>query len=436
MHRTPHSWRLVSSGRAFLKACALVSSLSCADSRASDVVTLRVWAMGREGEVVQELMPAFERDNPGVRVEVQQVPWSAAHEKLLTAHVGDATPDITQLGNTWIPEFVALNALEPLEPYISRSAAVTRADYFPGIWDTNVIDSIVYGVPWYVDTRVIFYRTDILARAGYDKPPASWTTWLEAMRRIKAQAGPDKYAILLPTNEWPQPVVFALQRGSPLLRDGGRFGAFRDPAFRQAFEFYVGLFREGLAPKVANTQISNVYDEFARGTFAMYITGPWNIGEFRRRLPDSMQGKWATAPLPGPGGDSSRVSLAGGASLALFSASKHKEEAWRLIEYLSAPAQQIRFFHLTGDLPARVSAWRDTSLANDPYARAFYEQLALVVPVPKVPEIEQIVIRITEAVEQAVREDATIDEALLSLERDVNGMLEKRRWMLARRARD
>ncbi len=83
-----------------------------------------------------------------------------------------------------------------------------------------------------------------------------------------------------------------------------------------------------------------------------------------------------------------------------------------------------------------MSAWRDTSLANDPYARAFYEQLALVVPVPKVPEIEQIVIRITEAVEQAVREDATIDEALLSLERDVNGMLEKRRWMLARRARD
>ncbi|MBC7789907.1 MAG: sugar ABC transporter substrate-binding protein [Anaerolineae bacterium] len=392
--------------------------------------------MGREGEVVQELMPAFERANPGVRVEVQQVPWSAAHEKLLTAHVGDATPDITQLGNTWIPEFVALNALEPLGPYISRSTTVTRDDFFKGIWETNVIDDVVYGIPWYVDTRVIFYRTDILARAGYPKPPASWSTWLEAMRKIKAQAGPDRYAILLPTNEWPQPVVFAMQGGSTLLRDGGRYAAFRDPAFRRAFEFYVGLFREGLAPKVANTQISNVYDEFARGTFAMYITGPWNIGEFRRRLPDSLQGRWATAMLPGPAGDSSRVSLAGGASLALFSASKHKQEAWRLIEYLSEPAQQLRFFHLTGDLPARVSAWRDTSLANDPYARAFYEQLALVVPVPKVPEIEQIVIRITEAVEQAVREDATVDKALVALDRDVNGMLEKRRWMLARRTQE
>ena len=390
--------------------------------------------MGREGEVVQELVPAFERANPGVRVEVQQVPWTAAHEKLLTAHVGDATPDITQLGNTWIPEFVALGALERLDPYIARSQVVRPDDFFPGIWDTNVMDSIIYGVPWYVDTRVVFYRTDILARAGYDKPPTSWVTWLQAMRRIKAQAAPDQYAILLPTNEWAQPVVFALQIGSPLLGDGGRYGAFRDPAFRQAFEFYVGLFREGLAPKVANTQISNVYDEFARGTFAMYITGPWNIGEFRRRLPDSLQGRWATATLPGPSGDSSRVSLAGGASLALFRASKHKEEAWRLIEYLSEPAQQLRFFHLTGDLPARVSAWRDTSLANDPYARAFYEQLALVVPVPKVPEIEQIVIRVTEAVEQAVREDATIDEALAALDRDVNGMLEKRRWMLARHA--
>ena len=70
--------------------------------------------MGREGEVVAELLPEFHRAHPGIKVEVQQIPWSAAHEKLLTAFVGDATPDIAMLGNTWVPEFVALDALEPL----------------------------------------------------------------------------------------------------------------------------------------------------------------------------------------------------------------------------------------------------------------------------------------------------------------------------------
>ncbi|MDQ3697336.1 MAG: sugar ABC transporter substrate-binding protein [Gemmatimonadota bacterium] len=412
---------------------ALVTAAACSDSRGSDTVTLRFWGMGREGEVVQELIPAFERENPGVHVEVQQIPWTAAHEKLLTAYVGDATPDVAQLGNTWVPEFVALDALAPLDTLVAGSDVVRPDDYFSGIWDTNVIDRALYGVPWYVDTRVIFYRTDILARAGYDAPPRTWAEWLEAMRALRGQMGAERWPILLPTNEWPQPVVLALQAGSPLLRDGGQFGAFREPAFRQAFEFYVEIFRQGLAPTVANTQISNVYDEFGRGTFAMYITGPWNIGEFRRRLPDSVQGLWTTAPMPGPRAGEAGASLAGGASLVVFRDSDHQTAAWKLVEYLSAPEQQRRFYELTGNLPPRRSVWRDPSLSGDRHARAFYEQLQHVVPLPKVPEAEQIAIRITEAVEQAVRGRATTDEALAALDRDVDRMLEKRRWMLARK---
>src|SRR5690606_16802362 len=126
---------------------------------------LELWAMGREGEVVAELLPGFERTHPGVRVEVQQLPWSAAHEKLLTAFVGDATPDVAQLGNTWIPELAALGALAPLAPAVAGSDIVHVDDYFPGIWDTNRFEGSLYGVPWYVDTRLLFYRRDILAEA-------------------------------------------------------------------------------------------------------------------------------------------------------------------------------------------------------------------------------------------------------------------------------
>ena len=70
--------------------------------------------MGREGEVVRQLLPDFEREHPGIRVEVQQLPWTAAHQKLLTAFAGDALPDVAQLGNTWLPEFVALHAIDPV----------------------------------------------------------------------------------------------------------------------------------------------------------------------------------------------------------------------------------------------------------------------------------------------------------------------------------
>jgi multiple sugar transport system substrate-binding protein len=407
---------------------------SCGDS--ADVVTLRFWGLGREGEVVQELVQDFERENPGIRVEVQQIPWTAAHEKLLTAHVGEASPDVAQLGNTWIAEFTALDALLPLDSLVAASTVVSPSGFFTGIWDTNVMDGRVYGVPWYVDTRLMFYRSDLLRAAGYERPPVSWDGWLEAMRRIKQQVGDERYAIFLPMNEWNVPVILGMQQGSPLLRDDGRYGAFTESAFSRAFEFYVDLFRAGLAPRMGLQEIANVFQEFERGLFAMYITGPWNIGEFRRRLPAELQDDWATSPLPGPSGEQSGISMAGGASLVLYRSSEHPEEAWKLIEFLSRPEQQLRFYRLTGDLPARKEAWSDTALIGNKYARPFWDQLQRVAPLPKVPEWELIATKVLDHSEIAVRGGVEPARVLESLNEEVDRILEKRRWILERKRVD
>jgi len=392
---------------------------------------IEFWAVGREGEVVQQLLPEFERHNPGIRVRVQQIPWSAAHEKLLTAFVGDTMPDIFQVGNTWIPEFVALRAIEPLDTRIEHSGTITTADYFTGILETNVIDGHTYAVPWYVDTRLLFYRTDILSRAGYDKLPTTWPVWFDAMTRVK-EAAPDAYAILLPLTEWQTPVILALQLHADLLRDHDQFGNFRSPAFRHAFAFYLNLFRHGLAPQTGDAQVGNLYQDFANGFFAMFVSGPWNIGEFTRRLPASVAAKWSTAPMPGPHAGQPGISLAGGASLALFRGSPHRDAAWKVIEYLSQPERQLAFYRLTGDLPARRSAWSAADLAHAPYTQAFWQQLQHVRSTPKIPEWERIADKISAYAEAAIRERMTADAALHALDADVDAILEKRRWLLRR----
>jgi len=411
-------------------ACAVLALSAACAPRTHGPESVRFWAMGREGEVVQELVRDFERENPGIRVEVQQIPWSAAHEKLLTGFVGGSTPDVAQLGNTWVSEFVALRALEPLDPKLTASGAIPESSYFAGIWDTNVIEGVPYGVPWYVDTRVLFYRRDLMARAGFAAMPATWKDWRAAMEAVKRRAGPDGYAVLMPVNEWFPLMILGLQAGSPLLSVEDARGAFSGPAFRRAFQFYLGLFEAGLAPPVSNTQVANVYQEFARGTFAMYITGPWNLGEFRSRLPAELQDAWSTAPLPGPDGPG--LSMAGGSSLVVFRGSRHKDAAWRLVEFLSRPEQQARFYHLTGDLPARREAWSDSALAGDPRARAFEEQLRRVAPWPKIPEWEQITSLLQDQAERAVRGATSGDSALATLDRAVDRVLEKRRWLIAR----
>jgi multiple sugar transport system substrate-binding protein len=409
-------------------ACALLAG--CGASR-EDPVTLRMWAMGREGEVVGELLREFEREHPGVRVHVQQIPWSAAHEKLLTSHVGGSLPDVGQLGNSWISEFGTLRALQPLDEMLAGSG-LGRDEYFGGIWDTNVLDGVTFGVPWYVDTRLLFYRKDLLERAGYREMPVTWESWRECLRAIHRQSGGKRYGIFLPTNEWMQPVVLGLQSGSPLLAEGGTRGAFREPEYRRAFMYYLSLFQEGLAPTLGIQEIANMYQEFERGTFAMVVTGPWNLGEFARRLPDSLQHVWATAPLPGPDGPG--VSFAGGSSLVMFRSTKHPREAWALMEFLSRPEQQVRFWKLSGNLPARRASWADSGLSADARTRAFGEQLQRTVPCPMVPEWEEIATRVWEQADRAIRGVAPADTVLADLDRIVDQLLEKRRWLAGRRA--
>jgi multiple sugar transport system substrate-binding protein len=394
--------------------------------------TLNFWAMGREAEVVASLLPDFHARHPAVKVHVQQVPFLSAHEKLLTAYAGGSLPDLCQLGNTWLPEFTALDALEPLDARVT-SSGVKLDDYFAGILDTNVMPTRegkrLFGLPWYVDTRLLFYRADLLADAGIARAPQSWPEWRTAMRAIKAHGGARHYGVLLPLNE-PDPLfAFALQQGA-LLADDDTRGAFSKPPFRRALDFYAGLFDDGLAPAMADTEISNVWDEFARGLFTFYVSGPWNIGEFRRRLPAQLQSKWATAPLPGPEGPS--VSTAGGSSLVVFKRSPRKDAAWQLIDYLSEPATMQRFHALTGNLPPRRSAWTSPELANDAPSRAFADQLERVRAAPKIPEWERIFQEMQLMAERVVRRTQSADAATLQLDAWVDNLLEKRRWLRAR----
>ena len=246
-------------------------------------------------------------EHPGIRVRVQQIPWIAAHEKLLTAYVGDATPDLAQIGNTWIPEFAALGALEPLDAWVESVGRgglgrVLRRD-LEHQHDRRhpVRRSLVRGHP----RDLLPHRP---ARAGRLPRDARHLGGVArgACEAIKRDMGPGSYPIFLPTNEWAQPV--RLRHAGGLHRCStarGATGRSPTPPFAGPSSSTWGCSASGLAPALGNVEIANVYQEFARGGFAMWITGPWNLGRVRAsRIPADLQDDWATAPLPAPAGDS------------------------------------------------------------------------------------------------------------------------------------
>ncbi len=431
-------------GAATLAVLAAPTLIGCTPKSAGP---LRFWAMGREGEVVGELLTDFQAEHPDIAVRLDAPPWSAAHEKLLTAFAGDATPDLAQLGNTWVPEFAALGALQPLDAWVASTPALQPADWFDGIWQTNVVDGQLLGLPWYVDTRLLFYRRDLFERAGITQPVGTWSALVAALTAL--QHSGIKHPLLLPLNEFEPLLALALQQGEPLLRDGGRWGNFRSAGFQRAMDFFLARFESGQAPPINNTQIANLWQEFGRGTFAAYISGPWNIGELNRRLGLERRRDWATAPLPAPDSQATAASgaaprpgasTAGGSSLVVFKKSPRQAQALTLMAWLAQPAVQQRFHALTGNLPPRRSTWArpgadGVALADEDKTRAFAVQLENVKPAPAVPEWERIAQEMQQLAQRAVFEHQSPLVMATALDARVDGFLEKRRWMLAQQGR-
>lgn len=408
-----------------LGLAGLLALTACAPE--SDALVF--WAMGAEGENVGKVLEGFRKAHPAIKLKVQGIPWNAAHDKLLTAYAGGVTPDVCQLGTTWVTELSSLGALAPLATHVKADATLAPGDFFAGAWQNNLADGEVWAIPWYVDTRVLFYRKDLLARAGFAEPPATWEAFLA---QAKALSGPGKTGAFLPANPGgdPIPLYMAWQQGADLIDMASLTGRASQPAFTRAVDFYVRCFTEGAAPREAGG-LTNFYQAFAAGDVAMFVSGPWNVGALREKMPE-LAGKWAVARLPATRAGGPRTSVAGGSALAVFKRSRRQDEAWALISYLARPEVQREFHALTGDLPARKSAWRGQAL-EDPVAKAFYAQMQDARPVAAVPEWELLATKLGAWVERAVYGELTVEAAMRGLDGDIDRALEKRRWLASRR---
>ena len=340
-------------------------------------------------------------------------------------------PDIFQLGNTWIPQFASLKAIEELNSFVGESATVKSENYFGGIWNTNSIDSSLFGVPWYIDARVLFYRSDVLKEAGYELPPKNWTELYQTAKAVKdLKEFENGYPVYFPVTDWTPYVIFALQNGAELLKDNNCYGNFSSPKFREALSYLTRFHKEGLSP-IGISQVTNVYQAFKDKYIAMYISGPWDVSEFEKRMGNSLEGVWNTAPLPSKDDDYPGVSIAGGASLVINRQSENKSAAWKLIEFLSREDIQLKFYKLLNDLPAVKNVWKNSTLRGDKYTQAFYEQFKKVKAMPKIPEWERIVYsELRQYVEYVVRGKMTVEEATIFLDKSANEILAKRRWIL------
>ncbi|MCA1783065.1 MAG: extracellular solute-binding protein [Intrasporangiaceae bacterium] len=310
-----------------------------------------VWAMGAEGEKLPGLAAQFEEAHEGVTVNVTAIPWDSAHDKFTTSITAGTTPDVAMVGTTWMGEFAGLDALDP------APGSIDASKFFEGAQETAVVDGTAYGVPWYVETRLVYYRTDIAEQAGYTEVPTDW----EGFKQMAAE------------------------------------------------EYFQSFFTDGIAnpaPPEGQTEA-----DFTSGTVPMFISGPW-----MRSLVEDMGGegfaeKYDVAPIPVPEGGSSS-SFVGGSNLAVFKDTENRDTAWAFVEWLTEPETQVSWFEETTNLPSVQTAWEDEALAADEKLAAFGTQLESAQAPPSFPTWEEVVTSFDTAMEQVAKAEADPQEVL------------------------
>lgn len=299
--------------------------------------------MGEEAKALPKIAEQFESENPNIKVNVQALPWDTAHDKLLTAVASKKGPDVLQMGTTWIPEFGSAKALMDLTPYIEQYPELAEENFFPGSISTTKYENATVGVPWYIDTRVLYYRTDLLKEAGYDQAPQTWDELKDAATKLKAR-GKNKYGISLDVNEQSLLFMFARQNGSKLIENNKPL--FNQPEFIEAVNYLNSFFKDGSAPIDLGLDIIPAFK--GDGILPMFISGPWMIKLINDQAPE-LKDKWATAVLPKK---ENNLSSLGGSNLSVFQYTEHKEEALKFLAYMSKPETQLKWLELSNSLPS------------------------------------------------------------------------------------
>lgn len=383
---------------AMLTSVAACGRTSATSDSADDVTTidsakatgdLTIWAMGNEGDLLGDFVKDFEKENTDVTVKVTAIPWSSAHDKIQTAIAAGNGPDVAQMGNTWMADFS--NSFSTVPGNFDMSG------FFEGPADNYKVGDRQLGVPWYVDTRVLYYRTDIAEKAGVTETPKTWDelkTMAEAMQKVDGvdygmrigASGTDCFIGILP---------YAYSAGAALSDDGQTKWTIDSDAMTEALDYVTGFYKDGIADANADVSAGADIADFVAGTTPMMLQGPTAV---------------------------SQIEELGGSGLVTFKDSKNKQAAWKFIQWASRSDVQAKWYTLSSDLPAAQSAWDNDALTSSTTLTAFGDQLEHAQGVPAFTTWAQVSSAADRIYEQIAKGQVSVGDGLKSLQSEADSI--------------
>ncbi len=392
--------------------------------RTSAPITITFWNAynatdNEEKTIVKDIIPAFERSHPGIKVQNVTLPYSAMQQKLLTSAAGGVLPDVARLDIIWTPQLAKLGTLM-VQNNLPGFAALSKK-VFPGPLSTNLYNGKYYGLPLDTNTTVLFTNTAVLAKHGIKQPPRTMAQFIADIKKMTGGQGKTKtfgYMDGGGTDLWglvPWISSFGGSVLSPNLKTAN--GYLNGPKTVRAITTLISLSKAGYITGLlpgANGDLTGL----AQGQYAMINEGPWDVPTMQQQYP-KVHYKMSLFPA-GLGGSRSVV---GGEDIGVFNTNPaHEKAAWAFEKFMMSPYAQS-LMQAAGQMSTLKNLPPSPVLKGLAYYNVFRKQLNTAVARPSIPNYSQVDTDISNAVTLAAQGKESVKAALDQATQQVDALL-------------
>ena len=376
----PMSWVLLAAALGLATTSMLAAPLE-AEGGATEIV----FASGPDGTgTVQRLVDAFNETNRGaIHVTWRQMDRdNNAHRRQLAKELASGTGGIDLIASDviWTAEFAKKRWVEDLTRRFYE--AYDRDSFLAPALGSATYRLRIWGVPWYTDAGLLFYRKDKLAKSGFTAPPATWEELARMARKVMQDTG-TRYGFVFQGAEYEggaaNAAEFIWSAGGELMTSAVTVTGAVLPGMTETDSVVVGseaaargldIARKLVAEKVSPAAVASfregeTLDAFVAGDSVFLRSWPYVYASLRQA--GFTHEQFGVAPLPAASAGGRSASCLGGWNLVINASSSKSERdaAWKLIRYLAAPAQQKRQAREAGLLPILRALYDDPDLVKE-----------------------------------------------------------------------
>ncbi|MEJ8640922.1 extracellular solute-binding protein [Streptomyces sp. MS1.HAVA.3] len=210
---------------------------------------------------------AFTASHPGVKVEVQLLPWADIDREVSRMVKAGKAPDVALMGS--YSDFAAQGKLYSAEELLSVGA---EANFLQPLAEAGTVNSRLYGLPFVASSRLLFYNRALFSKAGVKEPPKTWSDLKAAAKALKDKGVKYPYALPLgPEEAHAEALIWEVSNGGGYADNGGNYSLDSEKNIRTWQWVKDNLVTPGLVGPTAPSQLNraDAFGAFLRGEVGM-----------------------------------------------------------------------------------------------------------------------------------------------------------------------